>query len=302
MARYTHGFALVVMGMLAVAPRVEAQASLAAARELYASAEYAPALNMLEGLLVREQSREQKRAIELYRTLCLVAIGRSAEAESAIEAMILQDPLYRPPADDLPPRMRSAFSDARKRLLPTIIQQRYLEAKAAFDRQDFQRSAAGFQQVLEGLADGDVAAVSTKPPLSDLKTLASGFHDLSVKSLAPPEPPPAPEPEPAPAVPQAPRIYSGDDANVIAPVTVRQQIPPFPGKIIAAGQAVMEVIIDERGTVESVVMRVPLNAMYDKHAMKAAMNWQYQPAMKAGTPVKFRKMVQINLKPTPRED
>ena len=122
--------------MLAVSTQSEAQESLASARQLYASADYKSALTMLNALLGASPSPQERQSIELYRTFCLVAIGNTDEANKAIESMVSRDPLYRPNMDDVPPRLRTVFSDARKRLLPALIQERYIIAKAAFDRSD----------------------------------------------------------------------------------------------------------------------------------------------------------------------
>jgi hypothetical protein len=46
-------------------------------------------------------------------------------------------------------------------------------------------------------------------------------------------------------------------------------------------------------------MRVPLNGAYDKLVLNATRTWQYQPASLNGVPVRFRKMVQVSLVPTP---
>src|SRR5205085_917549 len=135
-----------------------------------------------------------RQSIDLYRTLCLVALGRTNDADKAIEAMIQRDPLYHASSDDLSPKLLTTFAEARKRMLPSIIQKEYADAKAAFDKQDWPAATAGFTMVLKGIADPDVAAVAGAPPLSDLRTLASGFRDLSVKSTPPPAPPPAPKP------------------------------------------------------------------------------------------------------------
>ena len=282
--------------LLAAAVRLDAQEPLDTARELYAAAEYNDALTMLDGLAAREHSREDRRSIELYRTLCLLAIGRKADAERTMESMIAGDPLYRPPADDIPPRMRSAISDARKRMLPGIIQQKYADAKAAFDRDDFIAAVDGFKQVLAALGDPDVSSAASQPPLADLRTLATGFHDLSAKAAAPPAPLPATE---VPAVPQAPKVYSANDPRIVAPMVIVQRIPNVPGKVKTAGTGIVEVVIDETGSVETARMRVPINGVYDKLVLAAAKSWQYQPATMDGTAVKFRKLVQVTLVPTP---
>src|SRR5215510_10404981 len=104
-----------VAAVLLLGPRVEAQESLEAARQLYASAEYDTALTMLNSLMLTTgTTREDRRTIALYRTLCLLATNRRAEADKAIEQLVTQDPLFHPPLDDIPPRMRTAITDARK--------------------------------------------------------------------------------------------------------------------------------------------------------------------------------------------
>ena len=285
----------VVVFVLAAAASVHAQ-SLVAARELYASAEYNDALTMLESLSNRQHSQEERRTIELYRTLCLLAVGRRADADRAIETLVSHDPLYKPSADDIPPRMRSAFSETRKRLLPSILQQKYTEAKTAFDRGEFVIAVDGFKQVLEGLGDPDMGPAATQPPLSDLRTLAVGFHELSVKASMPAPAPAAPAPAPAPA-PVVQRIYGIGEPGVVAPLTITQRVPPFRGKVLKEGSGVVELIIDETGAVESVRMRVPLNPTYDKLVLTAAKSWQYQPATVDGVPVRFRKLVQVSVVP-----
>jgi hypothetical protein len=288
--------------LLLSGPRLHAQDSLEAARQLYASAEYTSALSMLNALSAGNSPREERRAIALYRTLCLLAVGRGAEADRAIESMVSADPLYRPDADDIPPRMRTAIAEARKRMLPAILQEKYKDSKAAFDRQDFSHAASGFKEMLDGLADQDIAAAASQSPLADLKTLAVGFYELSSKALVPvplavPVPSVAEAVPPPPASIQAPKIYSADDRNVVPPQAIRQQIPSFPGKVTVAKTGVLELVIDNSGNVESALMRVPVNAQYDRMATAAARSWHYQPATVDGTPVKFVKRIQVALVP-----
>jgi hypothetical protein len=291
-----------VVVLLLSGPRLHAQDSLEAARQLYASAEYTSALSMLNGLSNVDSPREERRAIALYRTLCLLAVGRGQEADRAIESMVSADPLYRPDADEIPPRMRTAIAEARKRMLPAILQEKYKDSKAAFDRQDFNRAAFGFKEMLDGLADPDISVAASQSPLADLKTLAIGFHELSSKALVPP---PAATPAKAeallapgpPATIQAPKLYTADDRDVVPPQAIRQQIPAFPGRVTMAKTGVLELVIDRSGNVESAMMRVPVNVQYDRMATTAAKNWQYQPATVDGAPVKFVKRIQVTLVP-----
>ena len=291
--------------LLLSGPKLHAQNSLEAARQLYASAEYTNALTMLNALSTSGSPREEQREIALYRTLCLLAVGRGADADRAIESMVSADPLYRPDAGDIPPRMLKAIGEARKRMLPGILTDKYKESKAAFDRQDFKQAATGFKEMLDGLADPDISAVASQSPLADLKTLAIGFHELSSKAMVPMPPVAAAKsaaaeaalPPPPAATIQAPKLYSADDRNVIPPQAIRQQIPAFPGRVTIAKSGVLEVVIDSSGNVESAMMRVPVNAQYDRMATNAAKSWQYQPATVDGKPVKFVKRIQVTLVP-----
>src|SRR5206468_13087105 len=93
--------------------------------------------------------------------------------------------------------------------------------------------------------------------------------------------------------PSPPRIYTGDDANIIPPLAINQALPSFRGVSPVQRVGRIEVIIDENGIVESAVMNVSVTAAYDKLAIAAARNWPYTPASVNGIPVKFRKLVQI---------
>ena len=303
-----HTTPIVIALLLLVSARVQAQGSLDAAKELYASAEYESALSMLNGLTGSARSGEEHQTIELYRVLCLVATGKEADAKGVIEGLVARNPMFRP-TTDLPPRVRSTYSETRKRLLPSAAQAVYQEAKAAFDFKDYGAAERGFALVLAVLADPDVEAQASKSPLADIRTLASGFHELSAKAAAPPEPvapvipaapvvPVLPAPAPAPApTPRAPKVYSASDTNVVPPIALHQQIPSFRGQIREPKTGVIEVLIDARGGVESASMIASIDPQYDRLAIGAARSWQYQPARVDGVPVKFVKRIQVNLVP-----
>ena len=281
------------------------EGDLAAARELYASASYDDALTVLNKLRSSDHPASQARAIEQYRAFCLLALGRAADAQQAIEAVVAAEPTYQPTEGDVSPRIRTAFADVRRRMLPAIIQQKYAQAKAAYDKKAFAIAAEGFSQVLVALTDPAVSSDANKPPLSDLRTLAVGFEELAAKAAAPPPPPPPP-PAPvavaaAPPPPPAPvmfRVYSGEDRDVTPPVIINQALPPFQGTVIAPRTGLLEVLISEIGEIESAVMTQSVTSAYDRLALIAAKMWRFKPAMVSGVPVKYRKTVQINVKAT----
>jgi hypothetical protein len=272
--------------------------SLSLARELYASAAYEDALLLLNRLRSATQKPDDYRTIEQYRAFCLLALGRSSDAERAIEAVIAAAPSYLPSETEVSPRVRAAFVDVRRRMLPAIIHEKYAAAKSVFDSDRFKEAAVAFEQVLAMLQDPALGSAVAEPPLSDLKTLATGFHELSVKAAEPPPPPPTPvaAPPPAPPPPAPATIYVQGDPRVVPPIAIRQFLPPFPTQVVIPGTGLIEIVIDAKGAVESAVMRTPLHPRYDSLAIAAAKTWSYQPARMNGVPVRFKKFVQVTLK------
>ena len=276
------------------APAIQDQ--LAAARDLYASARYDEALGMLNGLRA-EQSlpATDRRTLEQYRSFCLLALGRSAEAEAAIGSVITTDPLYQP-GEDASPRLRATFQEVRRRVLPDIVARQYAAAKATYDRKDFQEAIELFRVTIALLDDPDMQG-----RLTDLRTLSNGFLELSALATAPAAP--APEPvaaAPPPPTPARPTIFSHEHAGVKPPVAIRQQLPPFPvGPALRQNRyrGLLEVVINEKGFVEASVLRGPVHPLYDQTIISASKGWRYEPAILDGRPVKFRKMIQISVDP-----
>ena len=278
-----------------------AQDSVAGARDLYAAASYEEALAMLSRLDSDNTRAADRMAVNQYRAFCLLALGRMAEAERAIEAVLTVDLLYRPADAFMSPRLRAAFAGVRQRILPAIVQQEYTRARTAYDRGDYPSAVAQFDRVLKALADPDLGAAAGNPPLVDLRTLATGFRDLSVKAAAPPPAPPAPPVAvAAAAAPPIRTIYGGTERGVSAPVTVRQSLPQFQGDVSVVREGVLELIINEAGDVEWAGMRGPITPRYDSMLIAAAKTWKYQPATLNGTPVRFRKFINVSIKPPVR--
>lgn len=278
-----------------------ANESIENARELYASARYDEALAVLKGLNTSNDSAPgERKLVEQYRSLCLLALGRAEEAEAAIAIVVRVDPFYLPSEAEASPRVRATFADVRQRLLPDVASSRYAEAKQAYDRKAFAEAAAEFRQVLALLDDPQMNG-----RLSDLRTLAAGFVDLAAAAAPPPPPPPAPEPvkeaPPAPKVPAAPavpRIYTAEEPGIVQPVAIKQEIPPVPATIagMVKDRGVLDLVINEDGRVISMTLRSRVHPMYDTALLNAARDWKYRPASLNGTPVQFRKLIQISIR------
>src|SRR5262245_4495259 len=217
-----------------------AQDQLARAKEFYASASYDEALQVLNQL--RLGTSGSTTEVAAYQIFCLVALGRTREATDAIGTIVRNDPMYHPPESEVSPRVRTFFESVRRPLLPAVVRQLYAKAKAQMDRKDMAQAAADFDRVLSLI---DEMGPADDQGVSDLRTLASGFRDLSkaaasAAAVPPPPPPPppapveAPKPEPArvaaaapPPVAAEPRVYSQTDKEVTRPVVISRVLPPW---------------------------------------------------------------------------
>jgi TonB family protein len=296
-----HVLSLTVAMTAGLAAPARAQSGpLDVARDLYASARYDEALAMLNGVRQQESGNPTNlRSIEQYRSLCLLALGRGAEAEAAIAVVVASDPMYQPTETEASPRVRTAFSEVRQRQLPDIARTRYASAKASFDRKDYASSEQQFRELLRLIDDPDMGG-----RLGDLRMLVTGFVDLSAAAATPPpEPKPEPRreeaapPTPAPAVPDVQKIYSSDDEGVSPATPIRQEVPRVPVQLVnqTRERGILDVTIDEQGRVISAVIRLSLHPIYDSQVLVAAREWRYQPATLNGRPVKFRKIIQITV-------
>jgi len=273
------------------------------AKSLYASAAYDEALVVLDKL-EEASPPEDPTSIAQYRVFCLLALERRDEARKGIDRMLRDRPLYVPPETEASPRILSVFREVRRQTLPKIALERYGFAKAAFDRKD-SSAAQQFDDLVTLLNDPDL---KDAPALSDLKEVASAFRDLAksltaaVPQLPAPGREPASAPQPAaPAVDVPDIIYTAADPDVTPPVAKSQPMPPWRPTAREATQeyrGALRLLIDQSGAVLSVSMPAGTRPAYDSQLMKAARNWTFMPAQKQGRPVRYLKVVQIQLKPT----
>ncbi|HJR59127.1 MAG TPA: energy transducer TonB [Vicinamibacterales bacterium] len=271
--------------------------SIEAARELYASARYDEALALLNGLTPTDAMPADRKLIEQYRSLCLLALGRGEEAEAAIAAVVRVDPFYQPSEAEASPRVRATFADVRQRLLPDLASARYAEAKQAYDRKAYVEAEAGFRDLVALLGDPQMNG-----RLPDMRTLAAGFVELARAAAAPPSPKaetPAPAVGAAEPPPSAePPIYTAEEPGIVPPVILRQDVPTVPSAItgMTRSAGVLDLVIDEKGRVISISIRSRIHPVYDTALVNAARDWKYKPAKLNGSPVRFRKLLQISIK------
>jgi TonB family protein len=269
-----------------------------------------------------------------YRVLSLLALGRTEDARAVIKSIVETDPFHHFSDTQASPRLRTVFEETRKALLPEVVQRWYADAKAAYD--DHNPTAdRQFDRLIALLDDPDLKDAQ----LSDLRAVALGFRDLSRRMRAPKGPPApasaqAPRVPAEPPPPQSPtsiahattavsaaltgppdtvRITSRGAGPVFTPKTppppglapplpIAQTFPEWSPPRGAAPQTyrgILEVRIDEQGNVTTASLRQSLQPAFDQALLKAVRTWKYKPALLHGTPVRFVKLIEIQIQSEP---
>ncbi len=290
---------------LAASTSALGQETLTRAKDLYAAAAYEEALAVFDKLHDTAPVDETSE-VAGYRIFCLLALDRTDEARREIQILVRANPLYRLSGAQASPRTRALFDEERRRLLPEIVQQTYTAAKAALDRKDMPVALSGFDRVLLLLEE---PGLGTQPALGDMRTLAIGFRDLIRLSMATPAASagngaassPAPAATPASAAKrEAPIVYGLEDAAVVPPVAIDKVVPAWNPQGVTdnrSRRAMLELVIDEAGSVTSAVLKKTLHPSYDSVLLRAARRWKFQAATKDGVPVRYRKLIEIVLVP-----
>src|SRR5262249_35156387 len=160
------------------------------------------------------------------------------------------------------PRIRTAFSTVRDRVLPSLARSLYVDAKAAYDRKAYAEAADALQKTVRVI---DTIEMPAKNELADLRVLATGFLDLSraaaaaaapAANRANPEPPAATA---SPVAVPAPLLNTGL-------VVLKQTLPQLPFSIASLGhgeyRGIVEVHIDADGNVTNALIVKTVQAIY----------------------------------------
>jgi TonB family protein len=175
------------------------------------------------------------------------------------------------------------------------VQAEYAQARLLYDGKSWADAATAFQRVAALAADPDLTQAQIAS-LADLKVLAEGFAKLAETAATPPPPPPTPEPvAPAPPSIDYDGVFDGSRTDVVAPVTVRQDLPRWSNAALPLPRAVglLDIIITKSGVVERATLRQPIAAFFDRQVLDATKNWRYKPAQVNGQAVRFQKTIKI---------
>jgi TonB family protein len=169
---------IIAIGLLAAGSGLAAQDQLRAAKDQYASAAYEEALATLGSLQASQSTLEVARQVDQYRAFSLFALGRTKEAESVAESMIRREPLARLDSADASPRLEQMFTDVRKRLLPTMVRERFRAARTALDQKNFAAAEPTLREAHLMIVEAEKLGVKDDG-LGDLSVLVDGFLQLA---------------------------------------------------------------------------------------------------------------------------
>ena len=280
----TLGGALTVAGALVSA---QSQESLELrVRDLYASAEYDQALSAI--------GSSQDPAAQQYRALCLLALGRQADAERALEGLIASAPEFTLSAEDMPPRFIALFAQQRREIVPGVLRKLFAEAREDYRAKAFDRALPQFKRVLALSSQPEVRDVEG---VDDLRLLAESFIDIATASEA--SKPVAVAA--AVAAPVAPPPATAPVRRALQPAAaIRQEMPPWPPNfpVRTALSGSVRIRINTSGRVMSAAMVRSIEPRYDARVLAATHFWEYRPATENGMPVESESVVEININPT----
>ena len=268
---------IAALALVAAQVGLGAQDSLTAAKDLYASAAYEDALSTLTRLTEGGGAApDVARQVDEYRAFCLYALGRTGEAESVAETMIRRDPMMKLDSPDVSPRLEVMFSTVRKRLLPSLIRERFKTARTALEQKNLSEAEPQLAEAKLMIADAEKLAIKDDG-LADLSVLVDGFLQLvrstadqrqataqaaaaTVPQESPAVMPPAPRrteaapaaaprrteavPAPAPrrtepvsAPASAARVYTVDDVGIVPPTVINQRMPAMTPDLVRITKA-----------------------------------------------------------------
>ena len=267
-----------------------ADSPLADAKTLYASASYEAALQALDRV---DDTTSSNEVLE-YRALCLLALGRTDDAQKVTETLVSGSPMLVPSFEEFPPRFVTLVTDTRKKLLPALARQLFAKGRDQFHADKKQDAARQFEQVLV-LANDPVVRDAAEGV--DLRTLASGYLDL-LRAQTQPAPTVQAVATPAPAPPSVRQPVR--NAAVTQAVALRQPLPAWNVRMSTSGgemRGAVRVTIAVDGKVKSATMVTPIHPAYDSQVLAATREWLYDPATLDGRPVESERLIEIRVQP-----
>lgn len=276
-----------------LAAAAAAQTDLTEARTQYEEAAYEDALTTLTK--ASASTPADRVQLEQYRALCLIALGRLAEAERAVASLVEADPTYVPPSTVASPRVLAMIADIRRKELPGVSRRMLDAGRASFEAKNTAQAQRQFDLLLKLLDD---PGMEGRPEREDLRAVAKGYSTLLVAAPAPPVRPAAPVSTDKPAASPAPAPGS----SAFTPAVVIQETlpvwtPPNPTIARTEYSGAVKVRIGTDGRVKEVTIDQPSHPAYDANLMRVARTWLYKPASQNGTPIESERVIAVRLRP-----
>jgi TonB family protein len=267
------------------------------AKRLYEAAAFENALQVL-GELDSEVGGSED--VLEYKALCLLALGRSDEAQAVADALVTRLPIFVPLGEEVSPRFMMLLNDSRRRLLPDITKRLFTAGREQFRATDKIAARESFEMVIH-LTDDSTWKDSSEA--EDLRMLASGFLDLvnaPTKSAdATPSLDAAPVPPLSPASIAAP-MTARQKTELQPPLPIQQVFPKWrPADAVTAQRrfvGAVRIRIGQDGHVMSATIEVATDPDYDKQLLEAAKSWRYVPGRRNGEPIEMEKLVTFALR------
>ncbi len=139
------------------------------------------------------------------------------------------------------------------------------------------------------VSDGVRSLGAPRVPVSgDRLSLPSPFVEFLEKTASPPSS------EPHVALDwNAAQVYTVADLDVTPPVLISSSLSNSPGGARPEDLGVLELVISETGDVESAKLQSAPTRLHDIMILHAAKAWRFEPALKAGRPVRYRSFVRF---------
>lgn len=272
-----------------------AQTDLADAKTQYEEAAYEDALTTLTK--ASATTTADKVQLEQYRALCLIALGRTAEAERAVVSLVDIDPTYVPPSTVASPRVLAIMADIRRRELPGVVRRVMDTGRAAFEAKNVAAAQRQFDLLLKLLDD---PAMEGRPERDDLRSLAKGFSALLTAPPAAPTRPAAP-PEPATGTAKPTTPATPTTATFTPAVVIQETLPVWtpPNPTIARNEysGAVKVRIGADGRVKGATIDQPSHPAYDAVLLRVARTWLYKPALQNGVAIESERVIAVRLRP-----
>jgi hypothetical protein len=175
----------------------------------------------------------------------------------------LPAPVGQTPIRSVPQVETPRYSDASLRQ----AEEEFRVARALFEQRQFDAAARRFRGVVEILDRGT--------SIFGLRSIAAEFADVSYAL--------------AQKTPTSTRVFTSVDEGVIEPVALTTLPPRAAPGAPPDRVAVLELLIDAQGRVESAHLIGADEHFRDRWLTSAAKSWLFQPATRDGQPVKFLK-------------